>query len=133
MNTAQKVIDKFGGQTALAEMLGKGQTTIAHWAKTGVIPSKWHSPVLNAARLRSISLSSDDLIFREAAEEAVVEPITSVALRPEKQTHLSPVPISNEPSATLSPFLFYSSPDGSTKVWVLVEGETVWATRKGDG
>ena len=135
MNTAQKIIDKFGSQTALAEIMGKGQSTVAHWAKTGVIPAKWHSPILDAARSRGISLSSDDLIFREAAEldgEPSPEQITSVVLHPERQTRTyPPVPIPNEPSAATSPFLFYSSADGRVKVWVLVEGETVWASQKG--
>lgn len=136
MNTAQKVIEKFGGQTALAEVLGKGQSTVAHWAKTGVIPARWHSPVLNAARLRGISLRSDDLIFRDTSDAVneTEEPIRNAVVpsEPQQRTHVLS-PIVNQPLDTkaTSPFLFYSSTDGDVKVWVLVEGETVWATQQG--
>lgn len=134
MNTAQKVIDKFGSQTALAEVIGKGQSTVAHWAKTGVIPAKWHGPILDAARSRGILLSSDDLVFRQATDEAP-DHATSVVLSPDPQPRIfTPGPITNETSTdntATSPFLFYSSADGSVKVWVLVEGETVWASQKG--
>ena len=41
MNAAQTIIEKFGGQTALASLLGKGQSTVQHWAKVGMIPAKW--------------------------------------------------------------------------------------------
>lgn len=134
MNTAQRVIDKFGSQTALAEVIGKGQSTVAHWAKTGVIPAKWHGSILDAARSRGILLSSDDLVFRQATDEAS-DHTTSVTLPQEPQPRIfAPVPIPNETltdSTATSPFLFYSSADGSVKVWVLVEGETVWASQKG--
>jgi len=137
MNTAQKVIDKFGSQTALAEIIGKGQSTVAHWAKTGVIPAKWHGPILDAARSRGISLSPDDLIFRQTSEidKEVKEHINSVVILAEPQARTNaPVPIARESfdnGPATSPFLFYSSADGNVKVWVLVEGETVWATQQG--
>ncbi len=40
MNTAQRVVEKFGGQSAVAKLLGKGQTTVQYWVKTGTIPAK---------------------------------------------------------------------------------------------
>lgn len=137
MNTAQKVIAKFGSQTALAEILKKGQTTVAHWAKTGVIPAKWHGTILDAARSRGISLNPGDLIFRATDEssEAVLPP-PSNAIIPAVPQMRTAVPaqsshqISDDRVAS-SPFLFYSSADGTVKVWVLIEGETVWASQKG--
>ncbi len=59
---AQKVIRVFGGQSALATKIGKGQSTVAYWAKVGTIPSKWHVPLLQLASREGLPLSSADLI-----------------------------------------------------------------------
>src|SRR6185436_3145793 len=37
---ARRIIAKFGGQTSLARLLGRSQSTVQHWAKTGSIPAK---------------------------------------------------------------------------------------------
>lgn len=68
MNTAQKVIAKFGGQSALAELIGKGQSTVQHWAKTGIIPAKWQSQLLQIAQTKGIALSPRDFIERPQVE-----------------------------------------------------------------
>jgi hypothetical protein len=62
MNTAQRVIAKFGGQTALAHILGKPQSTIQYWSKAGAIPAKWHKPILAAAIERGLSLGPADIV-----------------------------------------------------------------------
>jgi len=62
MNSAQRVIAKFGGQTAFAEVLGRSQSTVQYWAKTGLIPPKWHKSILNAALERGLSLAPTDLL-----------------------------------------------------------------------
>lgn len=137
MNTAQKVIAKFGSQTALAEILKKGQTTVAHWAKTGVIPAKWHAAILDAANSRGIYLTPGDLIFREPSEGITENnnlPERSVVAASQMDARgysLDPVRGDSIDVQATSPFLFYSSASGSVKVWVLVEGETVWATQQG--
>jgi hypothetical protein len=56
MNAAQSVIQKFGGQSALAALIGKGQTTVNYWAKTGIIPAKWRPILLNKAKENGIDL-----------------------------------------------------------------------------
>jgi hypothetical protein len=38
MSTAREIVKLFGGQSALAELIGKGQSTVAYWVKAGVIP-----------------------------------------------------------------------------------------------
>jgi len=53
---ADIVIEKFGGQTALARLIGKGQSTVQHWAKTGNIPTKWQPELLRVARGHGIDL-----------------------------------------------------------------------------
>jgi hypothetical protein len=62
MNSAQKVIEKFGGQTALARLLGKRQSMVQYWAKTGIIPAKWHSHLLKIAMVEGIGLQPIEFI-----------------------------------------------------------------------
>lgn len=57
---AKTVIEKFGGQTALAALIGKGQSTVAYWAKTGAIPVRWQSRLLQLAKEHEIELTSQD-------------------------------------------------------------------------
>jgi hypothetical protein len=60
--SAQHVIDKFGGSSALARLLGKGPSTVQYWAKTGIIPSKWHSAILALAQENNTDLSPGDFV-----------------------------------------------------------------------
>lgn len=120
---AKSVIEKFGGQSALSRLIGRGQSTVAYWAKTGVIPAKWHSQLIELAREHKVGLTVHDLVpvgTPEPAREA--DPLRSeVAVR-------SLVP---EPQPDGSPFLFYTSEDGTVKVQVVVGEESVWASQRG--
>jgi hypothetical protein len=62
MNPAQRVIEKFGGQSGLARLIGKGQSTVAHWSKTGNVPAKWQTELLKLAREAGIDLSPGDFM-----------------------------------------------------------------------
>jgi myo-inositol-1-phosphate synthase len=62
MNAAERVIRRFGGQSALAALLGKRQSTIQHWAKTGRIPAQWHRPLMVLARERGVVLEPKDFV-----------------------------------------------------------------------
>lgn len=62
MSTASDVVAKFGGQSALARLIGKGPSTVQYWIKAGSIPSKWHQQLLQIAAERSIDLTPGDLI-----------------------------------------------------------------------
>jgi hypothetical protein len=62
VNSAQRVIEKFGSQSALARLIGKGQSTVAHWSKTGNIPSKWQHELLVVARENGIQLAPSDFM-----------------------------------------------------------------------
>ena len=55
-NPAEQVIERFGGQSALARMLSRSQSTVQHWAKTGRIPAQWHERLLDLARDKGIAL-----------------------------------------------------------------------------
>jgi hypothetical protein len=56
MNAAKAVVAKFGGAAELARAIGKGQSTISYWTKTGTIPAKWQPILLDLAAQRSIAL-----------------------------------------------------------------------------
>lgn len=124
--SAKDIIDRFGGQTALAKLLGKGQSTVGYWAKAGVIPAKWHGVLLDLAKRTGVPLNAHDFVPDTPTE-------------PTFQTHAGgesdappPAPAPGGAYAPgSSPFLFYSGKDGSTKVQVMVGDETVWASQKG--
>ena len=59
----KEVISKFGGQTALANLVGVNQSAVAYWVKRGSFPSKWHAPLLDLANKHAIPLEADDLII----------------------------------------------------------------------
>ena len=64
MNTAPAyMIQKFGGQSALARLLGKRPSTVQHWSSQGVIPAKWHAELLRLAKEnRVINIQPRDFI-----------------------------------------------------------------------
>jgi len=65
-NPAERVIRRFGGQSALAALLGRRQSTVQHWAKTGRIPAQWHGPLMAVARARGIILEAKDFMNEQA-------------------------------------------------------------------
>ncbi len=76
MNSAQRIILKFGGQSQLAEEIHTRQSTVQHWAKTGSITAKWHRPIVEAAVRRGIDISAMDFapIIASAADVLSVTP-----------------------------------------------------------
>ncbi len=123
---ARDIIDKFGGQSALAVLLGKGQSTVSYWAKTGIIPARWQPRLLSVALERGIPLSPRDFMGPKAIPLGAESGTNAVVAPPEvandKKVGLSSV---------ASPFLFYESENGSIKVQIVAENETVWASQKG--
>jgi len=61
-NAAEQIVQKFGGQSALARLIGKGQSTVAHWVKTERIPAKWQPRLLKLAAERGLALSASDFM-----------------------------------------------------------------------
>ena len=59
---AKQIIDRFGGQSALAALLGRRQSTVQHWARTGRIPAQWHGTLMDLARRRGIGLEPRDFV-----------------------------------------------------------------------
>ena len=76
MTPAERVISKFGGQTALADAINKRQSTVQHWAKTGLIPAKWYGHILKRATALNIDLSASDLVEEvEVLPPAAAKPV----------------------------------------------------------
>ena len=65
-NSIEQIIDRFGGQSALAGLLGRRQSTVQHWVNTGRIPSQWHKPLLKLAREKGVRLEPNDFVVKEA-------------------------------------------------------------------
>jgi hypothetical protein len=112
MNPAEKIIAAFGSQSELARLIGKRQSTVQHWATKGIIPAKWHGTLLALATERGISLTADD--FVQKPQKSITPENVLTVIEPKE-----------------SDFLFYASSDGTIKVQVTVEDETIWATQKG--
>ncbi len=72
-NPAERVIRRFGGQSALAALLGRRQSTIQHWARTGHIPAQWHRPLMELARGRGIILEAKDFVTAQSHAIAPAE------------------------------------------------------------
>lgn len=62
MNIARDIIDRFGGQSAVANLIGKGQSTVQYWVKVGRIPAKWQHPLLKLAAQLHVGLAPSDFI-----------------------------------------------------------------------
>src|SRR5713101_2131121 len=61
-NSAERIIRRFGSQSRLANLLGKRQSTIQHWANTGRIPAQWHQPLMSLARREGVVLEPKDFV-----------------------------------------------------------------------
>ncbi len=62
LNSAERIIRRFGNQSTLAALLGKRQSTIQHWASTGRIPAQWHQPLMSLAKQKGIALEPKDFV-----------------------------------------------------------------------
>ena len=62
MNNAKQIIERFGGQSALAALLGKRQSTVQHWVRTARIPAQWHEKLLELAHQQGIALEPKDFV-----------------------------------------------------------------------
>lgn len=60
--SAHRIIEKFGGQTALSALIGKGQSTVAYWKKVGVVPAKWQPRLLELAAEKGLDLQPSDFL-----------------------------------------------------------------------
>jgi hypothetical protein len=59
---SSRIIAKFGGQSSLARALEMKQSTVSHWAKTGTVPTRWHSKIIQAAADHGLTVAAGDLV-----------------------------------------------------------------------
>ncbi|WAW11232.1 virulence RhuM family protein [Oxalobacter vibrioformis] len=118
---AQYIVDKFGGQTALAKSLGIRQSAVSYWVKRGIVPQKWHEQIIAIAGKDGIDISQAHKMEEVGAVE--VHQLSSLPVA-EYQGRV-------DEGAIASPFLFYASDGDAVKVGVLLGEETVWATQQG--
>ena len=123
--SAKKIVEKFGGQTALANILGIGQSSIAYWVMKGVIPSKWHAKLLSVGLQNSIDISPADFI--SAQDENYNDQASAL----DTISYSDKSPATVMPDTAHSQFLFYASDSGKLKIQVVLSDETVWASQKG--
>lgn len=72
MNAAERIIVKFGNQSTLAKLIGKRPSTVQHWAKSGTIPTKWQTPLLELAKTNGIHLTAQDFFSSPNSREKTV-------------------------------------------------------------
>jgi hypothetical protein len=127
----KEIISQFGGQSALAALLGVQQSAIAYWVKRGGAPGKWHAQLLALAKDKGIDIKPQDLII---SSEAAASPNPSMHLEAVSGPENSDLPLqlsTSVSSANTSNFMFYTSDSGAIKVQVIVASETVWASQRG--
>lgn len=137
MNT-RDIIKLFGGQTALAKLVGIQQSAVAYWVKSNSIPSKWHSQLLDLALSKGIALQAADLIQGTVNSENIKNDQNNIDAATTAPSgggstfgDVINTPALETTPASNSHFLFYTSSDGTVKVQVVVGNETVWASQRG--
>lgn len=70
---AARVIARFGGQSALARLIDKKQSTVQYWASTGRIPPTWHARLLKLAAEQGVNLTPSELVALPEGEPIEVE------------------------------------------------------------
>lgn len=72
MTQAERIIDKFGGQTHLGRAINRGQSTVQRWKESGFIPAKYHEEIWKAAKSADLEeplIAEDFLAFNPAPAE----------------------------------------------------------------
>ena len=73
MKPAEQIIEKFGGISACAKILGhRNPTTVQGWKERGFIPARQQREVLEAARREGIDLDPADF-FEPPAKRASLQ------------------------------------------------------------
>ena len=127
----RRIVEGFGGQTALAALVGVNQSAVAYWVKKGAIPTKWHSQILALAMDKGIELEASDLVARQASAASVASGAAGLKKEDSRRPIAQAIESIGNEVGQLAPFMFYASPNGPVKVQVLVEGETLWTSQRG--
>jgi hypothetical protein len=66
MSSALRVIQKFGGQSALARLIEKRSSTVQHWASSGIIHAKWQGQLQKPGRESPVFQARDETARRRS-------------------------------------------------------------------
>ena len=129
----KEVVNKYGGQSALAEQLGIGQSAIAYWVKKGAIPSKWHTKMLGLAQKNGTDILATDLLAVNVGAHTGknADDFSSISINADANSTDESQVASSIASEETKQFLFYASENGTVRVQVLLGEDTVWASQKG--
>ncbi len=127
----RRIVEKFGGQTALASLVGVNQSAVAYWVKKGAIPTKWHSQILALAMDKGIVLEASDLVARQVSTASLATGAAGLNKEDSRRPIAQAIESIGNEVGQLAPFMFYASPSGPVKVQVLIEGETLWTSQRG--
>jgi len=61
------VIEAFGSATAVAKAIGRSPAAVSRWRSRGRIPSKVQQLLLDAAKVRGIDLTCQDIVQGRAS------------------------------------------------------------------
>lgn len=126
---ARQIIDKFGGQSALAELVGKGQSTVAYWAKTGVIPARWQPKLLILAINHGIPLTASDFV---AAPEPKL-PLMPAALARESASQILTSNTSaaslDAPAGKTDELVFFNPGNEDVTLRFDTSAQAIWASQ----
>lgn len=81
MTVTERVVQKFGGQSALASALGITQPAVNYWKRTGNIPAKWHAKIMRVAAERGISVTAADLVATPDEPVEVIDALPHAVAR----------------------------------------------------
>ena len=74
MTQAERIIERFGGLSALARAMGhKHVTTVQGWKERGYIPARQQDDVLEAAQREKIDLTPADFFQQPDGDPALQE------------------------------------------------------------
>lgn len=127
------LVNKYGGQTALAKALGVRQSAVAYWVKQNAIPGKWHQKLLSLAQEQGVDMLPTDLLGIDVGSQDVSRQVNSGLsdAAPSAVDAAVHAMSSGNVQEGAEQFLFYASDNGSIKIQVLLGDETVWASQKG--
>lgn len=66
VSPAARIIERFGGQSKLAHLLGKTPSTVQYWVSTGRIPPKYHTRLVALAVEQGVALAPSELVILPA-------------------------------------------------------------------
>jgi hypothetical protein len=122
---AREIIEVFGGQSALAELVGKGQSTVAYWAKTGVIPARWQPKLLMIALNKGLPLSAKDFVDAPAPRQEF-----AVAVRRQEQIEATPPKRRDAEAEEASDTIAFSGGERDIQFRFEAGSHAIWATTK---